>query len=307
MAVRIDRFMHVNVNCSDLARALPFYREVAGLHAESHTHPVPQDGAGFGLTGSVQWDAHILHDARGFAGPAIDLLEWQQPPPVGRPHAEPNHLGFAAVGLAVPDLDAVVREATRYGVECGEVVRIPIDDEQPRRVLHCGDPDGTGVRFVETVALADTRLAHVDTVCSDLARSQAWYERVLGLEARTVVRPGPLPGAGFGLSGEIEWQARMLGLPGQDAFAIRLVEWRRPHARGPAYPCANHLGLYRMAFLVDDMKSAHAELLAQGVACPPPVWLDMGPEIPIDGLWACFFPDPDGSCLELIETPKLRS
>jgi hypothetical protein len=30
----------------------------------------------------------------------------------------------------------------------------------------------------------------------------------------------------------------------------------------------------------------------------------MGPEIPIDGVWAVFFPDPDGTCMELIETPK---
>ena len=31
------------------------------------------------------------------------------------------------------------------------------------------------------------------------------------------------------------------------------------------------------------------------------------PEIPIDGVWAMFFPDPDGTCMELIETPKLAT
>jgi hypothetical protein len=31
----------------------------------------------------------------------------------------------------------------------------------------------------------------------------------------------------------------------------------------------------------------------------------MGPEIPVDGVWALFFPEPDGACLELIETPKI--
>ena len=306
MAVRLDRFMHVNVNCSDLARALPFYRDVVGLHAESHTRPVPQDGAGFGLSGSVQWDAHVLHDARGFAGPAVDLLEWQQPRPVGRPHPAPNHVGLSCVGLEVPDLEAVAQAASRAGVDCGEVVPMPIADPRPRRALHGADPDGTRIRFVEVPELHEPRLAHVDIVCSDLQRSVAWYERVLGLEARETLRPGPLPGAGFGLPDAVSWEAQMLGLPGQDAFAIRLVQWRRPPTRGPAYASANHLGLYRLAFLVEDMRRAHAELVAQAVACPPPVWLDMGPEIPIDGLWACFFPDPDGCCLELIETPKLR-
>jgi hypothetical protein len=33
----------------------------------------------------------------------------------------------------------------------------------------------------------------------------------------------------------------------------------------------------------------------------------MGPEIPIDGLWALFFRDPDGSCLELIESPRVHA
>jgi hypothetical protein len=31
----------------------------------------------------------------------------------------------------------------------------------------------------------------------------------------------------------------------------------------------------------------------------------MGPDLPIAGVWALFFRDPDGTCLELIESPKL--
>jgi hypothetical protein len=81
--------------------------------------------------------------------------------------------------------------------------------------------------------------------------------------------------------------------------------WKRPAPIGRPYDSANHLGLYRMAFLVEDMQASYDEIRRQGVECPPPVYLDMGPEIPIDGLWALFFPDPDGTCLELIETPKL--
>ena len=50
-------------------------------------------------------------------------------------------------------------------------------------------------------------------------------------------------------------------------------------------------------------RAGHAELVRLGVDTGPPVWLDMGPDIPIDGLWALFFADPDGACLELIQTP----
>jgi hypothetical protein len=56
---------------------------------------------------------------------------------------------------------------------------------------------------------------------------------------------------------------------------------------------------------VDDAHACYEELQRLGVKCGPPVWLDMGPEIPIEGLWALFFPDPDGTCLELIETPTI--
>ena len=111
MAISVERVMHVNVNCSNLEQSLGFYRDVVGLVPASHTNPVPQDGAGFDMPGQVQWDAHILQDFRGFAGPAIDLLEWKRPGPTGHPPTEPNHLGLARVCLFVPDLDAAFAPA----------------------------------------------------------------------------------------------------------------------------------------------------------------------------------------------------
>jgi catechol 2,3-dioxygenase-like lactoylglutathione lyase family enzyme len=94
--------------------------------------------------------------------------------------------------------------------------------------------------------------------------------------------------------------------PGSE-FTVRLVQCQQPATDSGSTPYAeaNHLGIYRMAFLVEDVRASCEELQNQGVACPPAVFLDMGPEIPVDGVWAAFFPDPDGSCLELIEMPKL--
>jgi catechol 2,3-dioxygenase-like lactoylglutathione lyase family enzyme len=89
--------------------------------------------------------------------------------------------------------------------------------------------------------------------------------------------------------------------------AIELVEWLRPAPVGRPYPAPNHLGIFRMAFLVEDARACYAELRERGVECPPPVWLEMGPEIPVDGLWAVFFPDPDGTLLELIQAPVMRA
>ena len=64
-------------------------------------------------------------------------------------------------------------------------------------------------------------------------------------------------------------------------------------------------GLYRIAFLVENAQESWEELQRLGVGCPAPAFLDLGPEIPVDGVHAVFFPDPDGTCLELIEAPAL--
>ena len=154
------------------------------------------------------------------------------------------------------------------------------------------------------MTLAIDRFDHIVLNVKDVETSAAWYEQVLGLEARGTSAPGEVSGRVFGMEGEVEWDARMLWPPGQGAFALDLFQWKTPRPTGAPPTRANHLGLYRMAFLVEDIHACHEELRHHGVVCPPPVFLDMGPDIPVDGVWALFFPDPDGTCMELIETPK---
>jgi catechol 2,3-dioxygenase-like lactoylglutathione lyase family enzyme len=140
-------------------------------------------------------------------------------------------------------------------------------------------------------------------VCSDLERSIEWYESTLGL--RIVDRESDVraPGASFGAPGDAVRDAARLDLPARPGtYAIRLERWRSPAAAARPRAVANQLGPFRIAFLVADVHAWHAELVRLGVPCTgAPVWLDMGPEIPIDGLWAMFFFDPDGACLELIQ------
>ena len=311
MAVPVLGVVHVNVNCSDLARSLRFYRDLVGLAPLTHTNPLPQDGAGFGLPGRVQWDAHLLHDARGPLGPAVDLLEWKRPLPVGKPATDPNQLGMFRLCLSVPDVDATYAKLVAAGVPClSAPVLAPIDLAAGLSVrFFCArDPDGTAVEFLQAPgAPAELRLMHVNVNCSDLARSGDWYRRVLGLVALGRSSPGPVDGAGFGWNGACEWQAEFFAAPGAaEPFVVDLLEWKTPRPCGAPARAANQLGLFRLAFLVDDAKACHAELLRHGVETSAPVWLDMGPEVPIAGLWAVFFRDPDGTCLELIQRPELR-
>ena len=301
MPVEILSVAHCNVNCSDLERSKRFYSELVGLEAQAHTAPEqPQDGTGFGLP-RVQWDAFMMQDATRTT--SVDLLEWKVPEPVGRPYPALNHLGFARLCLSVPNLDAVHARLRAAGVEClSEPCTYPIQPEAGlhARVLMCLDPDGTVVEFVEAPGVG-SRLVHVNICCSDLARSADWYQRTLSLEVRGHSKPGPVPGRGFGMDGEIEWEAKSFYPKGlSESFMIDLLEWKQPAPVGPPYPSANHLGIFRMAFLVEDAHAAYDEIRSLGVECPPPVWLELGPEIPVEGVWAVFFPDPDGTCLEFI-------
>jgi catechol 2,3-dioxygenase-like lactoylglutathione lyase family enzyme len=311
MSLDLQSVMHVNVNCSNLERSLRFYRDLVGLTPQSHTKPQPQDGAGFGLPGQVVWDAYLLHDDRGLAGPALDLLEWQRPKPVGRPHPEANHLGFMRLCLAHEDLEGLRARLSEAGVRTRSgVAEIPVLAGETVRFFCCDDPDGTCIEFIERRAPGPLRMSHVDIGCSDLDRSSAWYQRVLGVSpVAPRAEPPPTPGAGFGLDGACRYRADFLAIGGDpEAFILDLLEWIEPKPIGQPLVEANHLGPFRMAFLVSDAEACCAELDRLGVEHSGTCWLEMGPDLPmITGLNAVFFRDPDGAMLELIETPKLSA
>ncbi len=71
MVIEIFRIAHCNVNCTDLARSTALYRDLLGLQVGAHTHSAPQEAAGFGLGGEIQWDAHMMRGSedRGFKAP----------------------------------------------------------------------------------------------------------------------------------------------------------------------------------------------------------------------------------------------
>lgn len=298
--------MHVNVNCSHLESSLRFYRDQLGLVPQSHTHPLPQDGAGFGLPGRVVWDAYLLHDDRGLAAPAVDLLEWKTPAPIGSPPASVHRLGFGRLCLSHPELDALHAAFTAAGVPCRSApVSLSVLEGRDARFFCCEDPDGTLIEFVERPG--PVRLSRIQINCRDLDRSSAWYRETLGVEPIALrATPPPVSGRGFGLRGDCRYRADLLAVAGDpDSLGIGLIEWQRPAPEGQPARAANQLGLFRMAFMVDDAAASCAELDRLGVEHSGVRWLEMGPEIPIAGLNAVFFRDPDGTCLELIETPSV--
>lgn len=233
---------HVNVNCAVLDRALGFYRDTIGLTPLTRTTPTaPQPGAAFGLD-QVQWDAWILTGADGLDDVALDLLEWQVPPPSRSP--EPG--GFQRLRI-----------------------RAPLD------LAPTADPDGTAI---EVLPGSPARLSGLVVGCADVGASAAFYADVVGLDRLD--------------------DAHLRDNRGPDGFVLELVA-----APTPARPrVATDIGIYRLALITDTLDRDYDALCDAGVRpYSAPTALDMGPGLP--GLRALFFPDPDGSTLELIERP----
>ena len=145
---------------------------------------------------------------------------------------------------------------------------------------------------------------HTGLTVSDLERSITFYRDVLGLELvsrwdsaqpylRTVV--------GFP---DAELRIALLRLPGTDTPSghhLELLEYRSPRgARGDARTC--NPGNAHVAFMVEDLERAYAELRAKGVRFKSaPVEVDHGRNT---GAKVVYFLDPDDITLELVQPAR---
>ncbi|TOY95026.1 SMU1112c/YaeR family gloxylase I-like metalloprotein [Vibrio fluvialis] len=123
------------------------------------------------------------------------------------------------------------------------------------------------------------RIHHTAVICSDYARSKAFYTEVLGLEI--VAENYRAARDSYKLD---------LALP--DGSQIELFSFPDAPAR-PSYPEAQ--GLRHLAFAVDDVARVKQQLENQGIAVEP-VRIDE-----YTGRAYTFFQDPDGLPLELYQ------
>ncbi|WNG16922.1 VOC family protein [Cystobacter fuscus] len=125
-------------------------------------------------------------------------------------------------------------------------------------------------------------LHHVAIICSDYARSKAFYSEVLGLR----------------IVHEVYREARgswKLDLEISPGVQVELFSFPNPPPR-PTRPEAQ--GLRHLAFAVPDVQAVVAELNRRGVSTEP---------IRVDeytGKRFTFFADPDGLPLEVYEVPS---
>jgi catechol 2,3-dioxygenase-like lactoylglutathione lyase family enzyme len=147
-------------------------------------------------------------------------------------------------------------------------------------------------------------LHHAGIVVEDMVRSLGFYQTVLGgTIVLDLMMDLPEFGQGVGIAGA---KARIvfLQLP-ELSPQIELIQYRSPAGKRIASDfLANGLGNTHVAFLVGDIAGVHKSLAQKGVR-----FLSAPASFPADhpllgGVKFCYFRDPDGALLELIEVPQ---
>lgn len=133
---------HASITISDMQRSLAFYRDLLGLKVtldERLTGPFISSVMGYPDT-----DMRVVFLDAGDPSARIELLEMRHP---RHPGAAPplNQVGGTHLALVVDDIKALYRHLTKSGVRC----RSTPQEGAAFWALHCPDPDGISVEFVQ--------------------------------------------------------------------------------------------------------------------------------------------------------------
>lgn len=141
-------------------------------------------------------------------------------------------------------------------------------------------------------------LHHVGITVRDLDASIRFYHDVLGLPFSNEPSPwfeGKELGAAVGVPGAA---LRQVSLKLGDS-TFELLEYRGPRSETAKPLRSNSIGASHVGFLVDDIEAKKAELEAKGIAFYSAV--NVVDEGVLAGWRWCYFEDPDGYPLELVQ------
>lgn len=128
--MRLARFHHVAIICSDYAVAKRFYAEVLGLRVLRETHRESRQ--------SYKLDLELPDGAQ------IELFSFPNPPARA---SYPEARGLRHLAFAVVDIDDAIRHLTAHGVP---VEPVRVDELTGARFTFFADPDGLPLELYET-------------------------------------------------------------------------------------------------------------------------------------------------------------
>ena len=149
---------------------------------------------------------------------------------------------------------------------------------------------------------------HFSFTVSDIERSIDWYTRVLGLElVHRQRQDNAYTQKLVGVEGDV-LEVAQFAVPGvppaRSTHMLELVEYVTPRGEAFGELATNSVGCAHLALIVDDIHERHARMVTQGVVFRnPPVAITAGANL---GGFACYFHDPDGITLELLQPSPQR-
>ena len=142
---------------------------------------------------------------------------------------------------------------------------------------------------------------HTGFVVSDMERSLAFYQDLLGLkQERNQILEG-------------EFISELVGYPdarlhivylgsGDMRHSVELIQYLSPPGMPTAMPERHQVGASHLGVIVDDLDAFYAELSSRGVRFVSPPAIRPGAVYPMASK-GCYMQDPDGNWLELLERP----
>ncbi len=305
---RLNRILHWDLNVSDLGRSIGFYEALTSFRAAAPVEN-PDAGALVGRSRGTYRSALMENLTPGAALPRIQLVQWIDPEPVGRPSSSQSGVGFYRVVLHVSDLDAARQAAAAQGSPpfaptTGDdfVFRIASRGEVPFRAFACHDPDGTVVECLQSNA---PKLSVVAQWTNSLKSHLSFYSGILGLDlVDTVDTPRPVPDIYGPGDGTVEFSGAFFRVRDDERGYLDYLEPRPHHTAAAGSDTANRLGPARCAFEVDDVDLAFEQLTAARWAGEP-IRIDYGPlELDLGGALGrrrvVGFRDPEGIAYQLV-------
>ncbi len=145
--INITGFKSVNINCSDYGESKLFYEHLGFISVEDI-----EDNSTIVTAEAYDLPSYKLHGSLmelKNGGPAINLLEWEDPFDNSTPYEKLNHLGIARIALRSNDLDADIVRLKAEGFEFYSEPVLPDGLLAFLRIVCLEDPDGTVIELVE--------------------------------------------------------------------------------------------------------------------------------------------------------------
>jgi len=145
--------------------------------------------------------------------------------------------------------------------------------------------------------VAAMRLTHIGLCVADLETSLHFYRDVLGFTVRSELRVGGEPTQTLLRLAEVDLQAVYLE---RDGVCLELLYYVVPGAVGGGEARAmNGRGLTHLSLRVDDVDEVLVALRAAGARVLEETLIR-----PLPGAAAVFVCDPDGTLIELVQSPR---